>query len=178
MKTKLVVAFLVGACVAGWASVVMAQEPLVRVVQEFKVRASMAPQWEEFVKERTARVRKYRRPFYPSTALQTEDHRYVYLTQLEDLADFEKYNEANQAVNERARAAGEVRWARAPGAVEYSRQWWIQYRPEWSYVPENPRLSDEEVNFVRWDMYYGGGGGYRESRIGPREFTEESATAP
>ena len=144
------------------------------LVQEYKIRASMVPQWEEVAKELRVRIRKYRRPLYPSTLLETEDHRYVILTELEDLADFEKYIEANQAVYERARAAGEVPQARAPGALEYTRRWWIQCRPEWSYVPENPRLSDEEVKFVRWDMYYGGGG-YRESRFGPREFTEELA---
>ncbi len=127
MKTKLVVAFLVGACVAGWASVVMAQEPLVRMVQEYKVRASMAPQMEEVAKELRAWIRKYRRPLYPSTTLETEDHRYVTLTELEDMADFEKYNEATEASTERARAAGDA-WQRLPrGSQEYRRRWWIQY---------------------------------------------------
>ncbi len=174
MKTKLVVAFLVGVCVAGWASVVTAQEPLVRMYTENKVRASIARQWEELQKQQAALIRKYRRPLYPRTTLETEDHRYVFLTELEDIADFEKLSEATAAVIQKVTDAGEVPSARAPGAVEYTRRWWIQYRPEWSYVPENPRLRDEEVNFVRWDMYYGGGG-YGESRMGPREFTEELA---
>ncbi len=175
MKTKLVVAFLVGVFVAGWASVVTAQEPLVRMYSEIKVRASMARQWEEVRKETAAWIRKYRRPLYPYTMLETEDHRYVFLTELEDMADFEKWVEANEALVQSVTAAGEVRSARAPGAVEYTRRWWIQYRPEWSYVPENPRLRDEEVNFVRWDMYSGWGGGYGESRIGLQQFTQELA---
>ena len=121
---------------------------------EIKIKAGHNAQWENAWKQINAQRLKYNRP-YPYSVWEGEDNRYLFLTPLKDLPEFVTgWQAANQEVTKQAQAAKDPPTPPTAQFQEYSNRWWLQWHPEWSYTPANPRLKPAEIGFVHWDIYY------------------------
>ena len=67
-----------------------------------------------------------------------------------DLADWERWSDANT----------ETALPTPPGGPRppetYSQvAWYMLEHPEWSYIPDRPRVRREDAGFIHWDVYHG-----------------------
>lgn len=58
------------------------------------------------------------------------------------------------ALVEAGRALGEEWSSQAAESIDYMNEFLVVVRPELSYIPENPRLSPEETQFIHFDFHY------------------------
>ena len=124
-----------------------AQAPVV-MVTEAQVRPDMIEQFHQFRLE-TAQIHARSSRPYPYTVATEDRGAYVFITRgFSDLADWERWSDANAAL------------PAVPGGPRppdtYSQvAWYMMERPEWSYIPDQPRVRREDAGFVHWDVYFG-----------------------
>jgi hypothetical protein len=123
--------------------------PLV-MVTETLVRPDMVEQFHQF-RLATAQIHARANRPYPYTVATEDRGAYVFVTRgFSDLTDWERWSDVNASLP--AVPGG----PRIPDA--YSQvAWYMQERPEWSYIPDSPRVRREDAGFVHWDVYYGRG---------------------
>jgi len=158
MKSKISVFLIVGFVVILCALTTLAQTEEQKAQlwfgREFVVKPPMAGQYEEAMKEIVARCAEHNYP-YTWYAWENGDFHYFYFYPVKNYADIENIFKAWGKVKEKWRIEQYQTFRkRAIDAIEYDKKFVIRSIPGLSYVPENPRLKEEEQNYAIWDISY------------------------
>ena len=158
MKSKisvfLIVSFVVCLCLS--TNTIQAQEKKSQafVVWEYDVKPSMFMQYEESVKKQIELNTKANFP-YPVATYSTNDHHYYFLIAVENFATvdsiYEAFNETWKAIREEQL---QIMRKLREGTYDHLRMGMYYLRFDLSYIPENPRLTEDEMNFIWWNFYY------------------------
>ena len=137
MKTKAVAMFVVGVCIMAWGCGVSTQqaEAQFRVLEEIYIAPGTAEEFEAASKARTARMVAGNVAFGRLVSV-TNDGVYRFVTQLEE--DFSSVGEWREQIAAMPASS-------TPDHID--RSIW-QSQPDISYVPESPRLENDEIGFV------------------------------
>lgn len=122
--------------------------------EDVVVKPSMVSIHEAAIKEMVAFSSKYNFP-YPWYAFKADDLHYYYVFPMKNLAEidnmFKAWDEVKKKVpEEQLQAMLKNYWS----TYEYSRWGMFRYRPDISYIPENPRLKVEEGDFIFVEFNY------------------------
>jgi hypothetical protein len=119
------------------------------IVQEV-VKPSMIKDFEEATKEEFALIAEQNFP-YTCYTYNSDDYIYYYVWPMKDYADI---GNMMAAWGEMVQKIGVEKWSalgeRKGKMFEYYKFWAAYYRPDLSYVQENPRFKPEEANFRYW----------------------------
>jgi hypothetical protein len=158
MRSKISIVLMVGFVVSLCALPTLAQEEEQKaqafVVWDFVVKPSMFMQYEESIKKQIELYAKANFP-YPWIAYSTNDYHYYYVVAVES---FETVDSIYKAFGEAQKAIGEEKLQALDemqeGTYDHLRMGMYYLRFDLSYIPEDPRLTEDEVNFVWWNFYY------------------------
>jgi hypothetical protein len=79
---------------------------------------------------------------------------FVYVVPIDDFSHFSEMGDAFDAVAEEVGAPWEEAGHRSDMAADHFESGFYVHRPDMSYEPANPRLSDGEARMVHWDFWY------------------------
>jgi hypothetical protein len=79
---------------------------------------------------------------------------YVYVLPIGGFSDFSDIGDAFDAVAEEVGAPWKAAGDRSNTAADHFESGFYVHRPDLSYEPANPRLSEEEAQMVHWDFWY------------------------
>jgi len=79
---------------------------------------------------------------------------FVYVLPIDDFSHFSDIGDAFDAVAEEVGAPWKEAGDRSNTATDYFESGFYVHRPDLSYEPANPRLSEEEAQMVHWDFWY------------------------
>lgn len=158
MKGKFSVFLMVGLLVCLFSLTILAQAEEQKTqlwfVREFVVKPPMAGQYEEAIKEGVARCTEHNYPYTWHT-WDDGDFHYFYFYPVKNYAGIEKIFEGFGDVRkkwgeEQYQEFAKVVWE----SIDHYKEFVISSIPGLSYVPENPRLKEEEQNYAIWDIFY------------------------
>ncbi len=130
-----------------------AKKPQLYVVWDILVKPSMVDEFEAVSKEELALYDKYEFPL-SWYAYSTRDFHYYYIMKIENFAAIDEAHKAFGEIKEKMGDQYKVLMDRYAGTFEYAQSGIYKYLPELSYMPENPRLKKEEMNFFRMSFLY------------------------
>jgi hypothetical protein len=158
MRSKISVFLIVGFVVSLCALTTLAQEeekePELVFVREFTVKPSMRAQFVETTKiwATTCKEHNFSRSWY---AWHDGDFHYYYFVPVKDYGDIDSFSADYDATMENL---GEEELQEIDkkffASIDSFNDYFIWSMPKFSYVPENPRLKEEEQNYAIWDMLY------------------------
>ncbi len=144
------------------ASLVGAGSPIAAQVEdgqlyhilEVQVRPDSFLEYEEAVKAYFAEWGKHKHP-YPQFARSADDFTYRFITPLQDMADYVRWNAAFQEMDSKigVEKAAEMQ-ARFQAASLSSSSYFTRRRDDLSYVPSSPRLGDGEAQFFLYQYWH------------------------
>lgn len=123
------------------------------IVEDTVVKPSKVAEYEEHVKMADELFAKYEYP-YPVYAFSTEDFHYIFVFPVENFADMDNIYKATGEMAQKAGEEFQAMIKSAEGTLEYSTYFMVRYIPQLSYIPEKPRLKQEESNFILWECFY------------------------
>ncbi len=133
------------------------QKPQLFVVWDEVVHPSTIMAYEAGLKAWKDLNAKYKFP-YPVMVYRTTDNHYYTLLPIEKLADIEKLEKFWTEIKEKGGKEYEEEEAQLQkhfaGSYESGTFGVIALRTDLSYIPENPRVKEEEIDFVWWNYYY------------------------
>ena len=130
------------------------QEAQLYFVREVRAKKSKAMDYFEGTKELMAQMKEHKFP-YPISVYRCNDFTFVFSVPLENLADLENLgNTMDEFMANIAPEQGQKIQKLLDGTNEYREDGLIVLRPDLSYIPENPRLKSEEINFFNWTFNY------------------------
>lgn len=156
MKVKIYVVLVLAVCL--FASGIFAEAEETKselvMVREFTVRPALRAQYAEAMKTIVAKCKEHNFPrswymWYDG------DFHYYFMMPVKDYGDVDSYYEDFYAfVDKWGKEAYQEMADKAWAAVDSFYEYFIWTMPEYSYIPEEPRLKEEEIVFAIWDMYY------------------------
>ena len=118
------------------------------------VKPSMVTEYEAGVKKQVALFSKYKSQ-YPWNAYSTNDFHYYYVTPVENSADIDKVSDAFDAMEKNmGKEQSQAMRKNFEGTLESHDKGMVRHLPELSYIPENPRVKADEINFIYWGFCY------------------------
>ena len=158
MRSKISIVLMMGfvVCLCLSTNTIQAQEKKSQafVVWDFVVKPSMVMQYEESVKKQIELNTKANFP-YPWATYSTNDFHYYFLIAVEN---FETVDRIYKAFGEGWNAIGEEQLQALrkmqEGTYDHFRMGMYYLRFDLSYIPEDPRLTEDEMNFLWWNFYY------------------------
>lgn len=129
------------------------QKPQLFLVWEDIVHPSKAIGYETALKMWIDFNTKYKFP-RPVTVYRTDDFHYYTLMPIEKLADIDDLEKYFTELGEAAGKDVEEIEKAFTGTTESTTFGTVLLRTDLSYMPENPRVKTEDVNFVWWNYYY------------------------
>jgi hypothetical protein len=130
------------------------QEPQLYFVRMVKVKPSKVDNYFAGAKELMAQLKEHSYP-YSINVFRCNDFSVMYSVPLKDLADLQTLGDSMNALMAKLTPeTGQKIQQLMGGAVEYQEDGLIVFRPDLSYMPENPRLKPEEINFQNWTFTY------------------------
>jgi hypothetical protein len=125
------------------------------LVHKDVVIPNMVPQYEETMALLLEQIKTHNFGGEIRFASSTDDNEYFYLTPLESYADLDKGEGYWSDLIEKA---GEETISAIfngfEGCYDHHNNFVIKRSTNLSYMPENPRLKQEEIGFIHWDYYY------------------------
>jgi hypothetical protein len=134
-----------------------APKPELAYVLVEHVKPSMSEQYEAATKELIGELAAHEADPTKTSfmAVSGSEIGYVYVVSLENYAAMDTLGKIWHAEIEKV---GEEKWheleAKADKAVEYRESFHVARRPELSYVPENPRLKQGDIKYIRYTFLY------------------------
>ena len=130
------------------------QKAQLYMVFELVTKPSMAKDYETEVKGEFALYAECKSP-YPWYGFSTDDFHYYFICPIDNFASL---YEIDKAYAEMEKKVELERWQdvfkRVNEKSEYYNMYFIRYRQDLSYTPENPRLKPEDAKFISIDFYY------------------------
>ncbi len=124
------------------------------LVHKDVVIPNMVPQYEETMALLMEQIKAHNFGGEIQFASSTDDNEYFYLTPLESYADLDKGESYWSDLIEKA---GEETISTIfkgfEGCYDHHNNFVVKRSTSLSYVPENPRLKQEEIGFIHWDYY-------------------------
>jgi hypothetical protein len=161
MRSKVSIILVVGLVATLFSLTALAQEEEQKV-QLFVLWDEVVPpskimEYEAGLKAWQVLNTKYKFP-YPVTVYKTNDNHYYSLMPIKTLADIDNLEKFWAEVKTKAGKEFEEEEAKLhkqfAGSYESGTFGVVALRLDLSYIPENPRVKTEEVNFVWWNYYY------------------------
>ena len=116
---------------------------------------NMVPQYEETMALLMEQIKMHNFGGEIRFASSTDDNEYFYLTPLESYADLDNgegyWNELFEKAGEETMSAI---FKGFEGCYDHHNNFVAKWSANLSYMPENPRLKQEEVGFIHWDYYF------------------------
>ena len=130
------------------------QEAQLSFVRQVRVKPSKIMDYMEWAKEFMAQVQEHKFP-YPIKVYRCNDFNFWFSVPLENIADLQVLgNTMNELMAKIAPDKGEKIQKLWSDTTEYRKDGLIVLRPDLSYIPENPRLKQEEASFFSWTLTY------------------------
>lgn len=149
---------LAAAMTLAFASAAPAQGP---APQYFVVHQEVAKPWKLADYEATTRefiamvkANRAKMPHFSFECLTAPDFTYVYVAPIAGMAGMDTINAEFGALAQAAGPAFLDLMKRGGDTMEYAKESVVQRMPELSYMPAQPRLKPEEVNYVHYELYY------------------------
>jgi hypothetical protein len=127
------------------------------------------------VQEEWNKASEYKISFYPVNTWSTGDFHYYFIIPIENMASIDALTLAWMKFHEELKAKmGDQAYVElmknSADTVDYSQYYVYTFRPDISYIPQNPRLKPEERTYAKWDFYYVKAGKEKEFEAITREF--------
>ncbi len=123
-------------------------------IRMITVKPSKVMDYFEGTKELMAQIKEHKYP-YPINVYRCNDFTFVFSVPLENLADLERLgNSMDELMANIAPGPGQKIQKLLDGTTECREDGLIVLRTDLSYIPENPRLNSDEVNFYNWTFTY------------------------
>jgi hypothetical protein len=157
MKTKLSVLLLsLVVCLCAFTTLSLGEEQEIATLvftMVHTVKPSMVVQYEETAKEI---MEQFKKQNYPYTLYGWEEgnFKYYYFHPVKNYADVENLWKAWGNLVEKWGNEGSQIVDRLNSSIESFEDYLLRSLPELSYIPEDPRLKDEEEVFAIWDIAY------------------------
>lgn len=123
-------------------------------MREIAVKPAMASEYVEAMKDYTALCKEQNYPF-PFSVWGDGNFNYFYVYPVDD---YQGPMTIYDASGEMLKKWGEEKVQNYEKAMRSSissyKDYFVEYLPEYSYIPENPRLKDEDMNYAIWDIAY------------------------
>ena len=123
------------------------------IIWDVVVHPSKFMEYEATMKEFVALYAKHECP-YPWLAYRTNDFHYYFVMPVENLAAVDKVFKYFGKVTATAEKESAALMKGFGGTYESETLGMFLLRYDLSYIPEEPRVTDEEMNFIWWDFYY------------------------
>jgi hypothetical protein len=165
MKTRITIALSVVFILTLFSASLLAQEKEKEEAPKYQLQAvvdevvppSKVMEYEAGMKAWKDLNTKYKFPV-PITVYKTNDNHYYVLMPIKKLGDLDKLEKFWAEVKEKAGKEFEEEEAKLlkqfAGNYESATFGVVSHRLDLSYIPENPRVKTEDVNFVWWNYYY------------------------
>ena len=125
------------------------------LIHEDVVKPSMVSQYMETSKEFVKLMEDENADVPPFWASMTSDLYFYYLTPLENYSALDKDNEKwGAAIEKMGQEKFDAVMDKYKGTYLHHRNFLMRRSNMYSYKPENPRLKDDEIKFLRWGFYY------------------------
>ena len=133
-----------------------AAAPQYFVIHQEVAKPSMVKEYESTTKEFVALVtaNKAKMPHFSFNAYMSPDLTYTFVAPVPNLAGLDAINADFGALAQAAGPAFLDLNKRSGAATEYIKEMIVQYAPELSYSPAQPRLQPGQARFYHYDMYY------------------------
>ena len=157
MKGKVSIFLMVSLVVSLCALTTLAQSEEQKaqlfIIWDVVVHPSKFMEYEATMKEFVALYAKHECP-YPWSAYRTSDFHYYFVMPVENFAALDDVFSYFGKVAEKAGKEYEALEKGFAGTFESETIGTFYLRYDLSYIPEEPRLTEEEMNFIWWDFYY------------------------
>jgi hypothetical protein len=158
MRRKIFVCLGLGffLCLSALAIVAQAQEQEAQLyfVRQIRVNPSKVMDYFEGTKELMALIKEHKYP-YPINVFRCNDFTVLFSVPLENTADLQVLGDTmNELMAKIAPEQRQKIQKLLDGTSECREDGLIVLRPDLSYIPENPRLKPEEINFQNWTFAY------------------------
>jgi hypothetical protein len=123
------------------------------LVREMAIKPGMVAQFRNLMKESVAKAKEYKYSYSWSTWNDGNFHYYM-LMPVKDRTDIVPLFEAwNEVAKQWGEGHSEM-WQKLWESSDYLKDSFIWYLPNYVYIPETPRLKDDEMRYGIWDMMY------------------------
>lgn len=130
------------------------QEAQLFFVRLVKVNPSRIMDYNDGTKELMAKIKEHKYP-YPINVFRCNDFTVLFSVPLENTADLQVLGDTmNELMAKIAPESGQKIQKLLDGTTECREDGLIVLRPDLSYMPENPRLKPEEINYYNWTFTY------------------------
>lgn len=149
----LMVSLVVSLCTLTTIAQSEEQKTQLVIVWDVVVHPSKFMEYEATMKEFVALYAKHECP-YPWLAYRTSDFHYYFVMPVENFAALDDVFSYFGKVAEKAGKEYEALEKGFAATFESETIGTFYLRYDLSYIPEEPRVTDEEMNFTWWDFYY------------------------
>lgn len=148
-----VVCFLLGFCVANVSA--QEEEPKSQLffIHYDQVIPGMVDKYEEAAKGIVAKLSENNMTELKYTVAMTNDLNYLYVYELENMADLDK-NPWQDLEKKIGKEAMDAMWQPYDNTYTMHKNYLIRLWPDLSYTPETSNEQMAEMNFRHWDFYY------------------------
>ena len=158
MRHKIFVCLGLGVffCLSALTIAAQAQEQDAQLyfVRQIRVKPEKVIDYFEGTKQLMDQIKQHNFP-YPINVFRSNDFTVSFIVPLENLADLQVLGDTmNELMAKIVPEAGQKIRKLLDGANEYREDGLVALRPDLSYMPENPRLKPEEINFYNWTFTY------------------------
>ncbi|MFC2164023.1 hypothetical protein ACFLT2_03375 [Acidobacteriota bacterium] len=157
MKTKLSVLLLsLVVCLCAFAILAQGEEEEFQfvLVEELEANVNMINQYNEVLTELVSLCKKHNFPYSWST-WGSDDFHYFFFYSIKDYSDIAGIEKAQQEIFKKI---GEAKYQelleKALPAIVNFKHYVYRALPEQTFIPDNPRLKDEEKKFMTWDIFW------------------------
>jgi hypothetical protein len=157
MKRKisifLIVGFVVGLCALPALTQAQEQKPQLVAIWDVVVYPAHFTEYEAAMKDYVDLLVKHNPPF-TWDAYRTNDFHYYFVVPVENLAALDKVFNWFGDVEKKAEKEYAAIEKKMVGTYESQTVGTFYFRPDLSYVPKEPRITEEETNFIWWEFFY------------------------
>ena len=153
VSVVLIVCLLVSFCVLPALAQEQEQKPQLLAIWDIVVHPSKFMEFEAAMKEYVALNTKLEFP-HAWQAYRTTDFHYYLVMPIENYAALDELFNYSSKVMEKAGKEFEAMMKKFAGTYESETFGTFYLRYDLSYIPEEPRVATEDVNFVWWSFYY------------------------
>ena len=151
---NLITFFLISLLVIPFHISAQEQQSMLIKIWDFAVQPSKVSDFEKILKEIVAKDKKYQLS-HPYRVYKTGDFHYHLRIAVEGYGDFEKYGESWNSVRTKMGAEkNDLLYEKLAETYESYTSHFVRRRHDLSYIPENPRLKEEERNYVFIDRLF------------------------